>query len=123
MASVPRRSLAAIGAAALIGVSACGGAASPPEASVAAGQSSWTWTDDRGKNISLTKRPERVVAQAAAAAALWDFGVRPVAVFGPHRLKDGGRDPEVGEVDISKVESIGNAWGGVQRREVRHAAP
>ncbi|MFD2349902.1 hypothetical protein ACFSTC_11875 [Nonomuraea ferruginea] len=52
-----------------------------------------------------------MVAQSASAAALWDFGVRPVAVFGPHRLKDGGRDPEVGEVDIAAVESIGNTWG------------
>ncbi|MGW4794900.1 hypothetical protein ACWEPC_21060 [Nonomuraea sp. NPDC004297] len=51
------------------------------------------------------------MAQSGAAAALWDFGVRPVGVFGPHKLKDGGRDPEVGEVDIAAVESIGNVWG------------
>ncbi|MFG1703092.1 ABC transporter substrate-binding protein [Nonomuraea sp. M3C6] len=108
MATVPRRSLIAIGVAAVIGVSACGGTASPPSS---AAQGPWTWTDDRGKNVSLPQRPRRVVAQSGAAAALWDFGVRPVAVFGPHRLKDGGRDPEVGEVDITKVESIGNVWG------------
>ncbi|MEV4110400.1 ABC transporter substrate-binding protein [Nonomuraea sp. NPDC049695] len=109
MAAVPRRTLIALGIAALAGVSACGGTATT--ASPSAGQPTWTWTDDRGKNISLPRRPQRVVAQSGAAAALWDFGVRPVAVFGPHRLKDGGRDPEVGEVDISKVESIGNVWG------------
>ncbi|MEO3791743.1 ABC transporter substrate-binding protein [Nonomuraea sp. B10E15] len=112
MATVPRRILAAIGAAALLGAGACGGTAPPPAAAPpASGQGAWTWTDDRGKRVSLPERPQRVVAQSGAAAALWDFGVRPVAVFGPHRLKDGGRDPEVGEVDISKVESIGNVWG------------
>jgi iron complex transport system substrate-binding protein len=118
MANVPRRTLVALGAAALLGVSACGGTASPSASSPgaqpssqAASQGPWTWTDDRGKNISLPQRPQRVVAQSAAAAALWDFGVRPVGVFGPHKLKDGGRDPEVGEVDITKVESIGNVWG------------
>ncbi|MEV0387324.1 ABC transporter substrate-binding protein, partial [Nonomuraea sp. NPDC050643] len=74
-------------------------------------QAAWTWTDDRGRNISAPHRPRRVVAQSGAAAALWDFGVRPLGVFGPHKLKDGGRDPEVGEVDIAKVESIGNVWG------------
>ncbi|GAA3556695.1 ABC transporter substrate-binding protein [Nonomuraea rosea] len=116
MATVPRRSLVALGAAALLGVSACGGTAAPPSAvpsaaPTAAAQGPWTWTDDRGKSLSLPQRPQRVVAQSAAAAALWDFGVRPVAVFGPHKLKNGGRDPEVGEVDISKVESIGNVWG------------
>ncbi len=40
----------------------------------------------------LPQRPRRVVAQAGAAAALGDFGGRPIGVFGPHRLKDGGRD-------------------------------
>jgi iron complex transport system substrate-binding protein len=115
MATVPRRSLVALGAVVLLGVSACGGTAAPPAAApsadTAAAQGPWTWTDDRGKSLSLPQRPRRVVAQSAAAAALWDFGVRPVAVFGPHKLKDGGRDPEVGEVDISEVESIGNVWG------------
>ncbi|MEV4177575.1 ABC transporter substrate-binding protein [Nonomuraea sp. NPDC049709] len=120
MATVPRHALVALGAAALLGVSACGGTAAPPAAGSSAtaaasgsapAQGTWTWSDDRGKNVSLPQRPQRVVAQSAAAAALWDFGVQPVAVFGPHKLKDGGRDPEVGEVDISKVESIGNVWG------------
>lgn len=45
-----------------------------------------------------------------AAAALWDFGVRPIAVFGPHKLKDGSRDPQVGNVDITKVTGLGNVW-------------
>ncbi|MEV0592850.1 ABC transporter substrate-binding protein [Nonomuraea cavernae] len=113
MAHPPRRRLMAMGVAALIGVAACGGTSAPPAAapSATAQQSAWTWTDDRGKNVSTPQRPQRVVAQSGAAAALWDFGVRPVAVFGPHKLKDGGRDPEVGEVDIATVESIGNVWG------------
>ncbi|MFG1942454.1 ABC transporter substrate-binding protein [Nonomuraea sp. NPDC048826] len=119
MVTVPRRGLIALAAAALLGTAACGGTQAPPAAAPSSADPSasasaagpWTWTDDRGKEISLPKRPERVVAQAGSAAALWDFGVRPVAVFGPHRLKDGGRDPEVGEVDISTVETIGNVWG------------
>jgi iron complex transport system substrate-binding protein len=36
--------------------------------------------------------------------------VRPVAVFGPHKLKDGSSDPQVGNVDITKVEGLGNVW-------------
>ncbi|MEV5894778.1 ABC transporter substrate-binding protein [Nonomuraea fuscirosea] len=113
MASVPRRAFVALGVAALLGVSACGGTSAPPSAAApsVSGQGSWTWTDDRGRNISLPRRPRRVVAQSGAAAALWDFGVRPVGVFGPHKLKGGGPDPEAGEVDITKVESIGNVWG------------
>src|SRR5690606_29754357 len=109
MVTVQRRGLTALAAAVLLGIAACG---APETAAPAAdAQEPWTWTDDRGKEISLPARPERVVAQSASAAALWDFGVRPVGVFGPHRLKDGGRDPEVGEVDIDQVEPIGNVWG------------
>ncbi|MEU6724830.1 ABC transporter substrate-binding protein [Nonomuraea wenchangensis] len=116
MPSVPRRTLAvALGLAAVLGAGACGGTAEAPAASASgspgASQGPWTWTDDRGRTISLPRRPQRVVAQSGAAAALWDFGVRPIGVFGPHKLKDGGRDPEVGEVDIATVESIGNVWG------------
>ncbi|WP_049562556.1 ABC transporter substrate-binding protein [Nonomuraea sp. SBT364] len=112
MSAVSRRAVIAF--AALIGVSACGGttpAAPAPTVPSSPAAGAWTWTDDRGRRISLPGVPKRVVAQSAAAAALWDFGVRPVAVFGPHRLKDGSRDPEVGEVDIATVESIGNVWG------------
>lgn len=123
MSAAPRRTLAALGLAALLGASACAGTSavssagpstgSPatPNASGGRTQGEWTWTDDRGKTITLPERPERIVAQSGAAAALWDFGVRPVGVFGPHKLKNGGRDPEVGEVDIDTVESIGNVWG------------
>ncbi|NUR92277.1 MAG: ABC transporter substrate-binding protein [Nonomuraea sp.] len=96
----------ALGVAVSLGLTACG-----TTTATAPRTEGWTWTDDRGKKITLPARPRRVVAQSGAAAALWDFGVRPVAVFGPHRLKDGGRDPEVGEVDIATVESIGNVWG------------
>ncbi|NRQ37562.1 ABC transporter substrate-binding protein [Nonomuraea sp. NN258] len=112
---------ATAGLAAALTLSACGGAgtaatggapaqqpAQQPATSAAA--QGWTFTDDRGKKLDLPKRPERVVAQVGAAAALWDFGVRPVAVFGPHKLTDGAKDPQVGNVDITKVQGLGNVW-------------
>ncbi|MER5646912.1 ABC transporter substrate-binding protein [Streptosporangium sp. NPDC002524] len=113
---LPRRGFMAAGLGLVFALAACGGGTetpaatggSPAASSPAAGP--WTFTDDRGKKIDTPKRPARVVAQVGAAAALWDFGIRPVAVFGPHRLKDGTRDPQVGDVDITKVESIGNVW-------------
>lgn len=71
----------------------------------------WTFTDDRGTTISLPQRPERIVAQVSAAAALWDYGVRPIAVFGPQRGADGSQDPQSGNVDLDAVESLGEAWG------------
>ncbi|MFG1944830.1 ABC transporter substrate-binding protein [Nonomuraea sp. NPDC048826] len=109
---------ATAGLAAAVTLAACGGGggggtAAPagsaePAASPAA--QAWTFTDDRGKKLELDKTPTRIVAQVGAAAALWDFGVRPIGVFGPHKLQDGSRDPQAGNVDITKVTGLGNVW-------------
>ncbi|GAA2863431.1 ABC transporter substrate-binding protein [Streptosporangium fragile] len=98
----------------LLALAACGESAPAPVATAAqtsaAPAGPWTFTDDRGKKIELPRRPTRVVAQVGSAAALWDFGIRPVAVFGPHKLKSGEKDPQVGNVDITKVTGLGNVW-------------
>ncbi|MGW5683532.1 ABC transporter substrate-binding protein [Nonomuraea sp. NPDC003754] len=113
--SVSRRGLlaAAAGLGAALALAACGGEsasapASPAQAGAAA--ASFTYTDDRGRKIDLPKTPARIVAQVGSAAALWDFGVKPIAVFGPHKLSNGERDPQVGNVDITKVTGLGNVW-------------
>jgi iron complex transport system substrate-binding protein len=104
---------ATVGLAAALTLSACGGGSATstaPAASSAPTAQAWSFTDDRGKKLDLPKTPTRVVAQVGAAAALWDFGVRPVGVFGPHKLADGAKDPQVGNVDITKVTGLGNVW-------------
>ncbi|MFC4060621.1 ABC transporter substrate-binding protein [Planomonospora corallina] len=114
--SVSRRGFlaAAGGLGTLMVLAACGQEEAPATAAStqasAAPAGPWTFTDDRGKKIELPERPARIVAQVGSAAALWDFGVRPVAVFGPHKLKDGSRDPQVGNVDITEVAGLGNVW-------------
>ncbi|MER6829293.1 ABC transporter substrate-binding protein [Streptosporangium sp. NPDC000563] len=113
---LPRRGFMAAGLGLVFVLAACGSgtettaATGGPSAATSPSAGPWTFTDDRGKKIDVPGRPARVVAQVGAAAALWDFGVRPIAVFGPHRLKDGTKDPQVGAVDITKVESLGNVW-------------
>ncbi|MBX3069812.1 MAG: ABC transporter substrate-binding protein [Thermomicrobiales bacterium] len=42
----------------------------------------WTFTDDLGVTVTLPHRPTRIVADVNAAAPLWDFGIRPIAVSG-----------------------------------------
>ncbi len=68
----------------------------------------WTFTDDRGETISLPEMPTRIVAQTTAAAALWDLGVRPVAIFGPSRNPDGTPDFQTGNIDLDAVEVVGD---------------
>lgn len=76
-----------------------------PEASPASG---WTFTDDKGVTVTLDETPTRVVADVNAAAALWDFGIRPVAVFGWNANETGDFGPAGGNIDPSQVEVVGN---------------
>ncbi|WP_026411861.1 ABC transporter substrate-binding protein [Actinomadura oligospora] len=109
-----RRGLLGAGGALALGavLAACGDGKNGT-AKASGDEGAWSFTDDRGQKAEAASRPRRVVAYVGAAAALWDFGVRDriVGVYGPAKLKDGSRDPQVGEVDISKVEIIGNAYG------------
>lgn len=67
----------------------------------------WEYTDDLGIKVSLPQRPRRVVAYVSGAAALWDFGVRPVGVYGPTANEDGTPILQAGNIDIDAVESVG----------------
>lgn len=42
----------------------------------------WIFTDDVGKTVTLPERPVRIAADLNAASALWDFGIKPVAISG-----------------------------------------
>ncbi|MGH3751625.1 MAG: ABC transporter substrate-binding protein [Pseudonocardiaceae bacterium] len=107
-----RRFLLAGAAAGLL--TACSGSgtdgASPPSATP---KSDWSFTDDRGVAVTLPKPPERIVAYIGTAAVLWDFGVRPIGVFGPQRQDDGKPEPAAGRVDLEAVKSAGEDFEGV----------
>ncbi|GHC74754.1 ABC transporter substrate-binding protein [Streptomyces cinnamoneus] len=112
-----RRSLLTAGGALGIGalLTACGGGSSD---SGSAGSSSgggkdgaWSFKDDRGRTVKRDHTPKRIVAFTGTAAALHDFGVECIGVFGPTRLKDGKPDPQAGELDVDKLTVLGNAWG------------
>ncbi|MFE9467603.1 ABC transporter substrate-binding protein [Streptomyces virginiae] len=83
----------------------------------------WSFTDDRGKKIELPKRPERIVAQSHPAAALWDFGIKPVGIFGPQKTEDGKPSPQVGNVDLSKTTSVGTVFGEFQMEKLISLKP
>jgi iron complex transport system substrate-binding protein len=72
--------------------------------------SGWEFIDDRGIAISRPTRPRRVVAYISTAAGLWDFGVKPVAVFGPQVTPTGATEIQAGNVDLAAVDSVGEAW-------------
>lgn len=111
-----RRNLLAAGGVAGLGalVAACGtnGGGSSDKATEPKAAGPWTFTDDRKQKVTLDAAPERVVAYIGTAAALHDFGVdRIVGVFGPTVRKDGSPDVQAGDLDVTKVTVLGNAWG------------
>ncbi|SCL25257.1 ABC transporter substrate-binding protein [Micromonospora inyonensis] len=109
--------LLAVGAAVAMTVllGACGAdTPAPGDASSAGAEGPWSFTDDRGTKIDLPKRPTRIVAQSHPAAALYDFGIKPVGVFGPQKTADGKPSPQIGNLDLTGVESVGTAFGEFQ---------
>ncbi|MFF4157609.1 ABC transporter substrate-binding protein [Streptomyces sp. NPDC001678] len=115
--NLSRRGLLAAGGALGIGalLTACGGGGSSDsgeETGQAAGRKGpWSFKDDRGQTVRKDRTPKRIVAFTGTAAALHDFGVECVGVFGPTKLKDGKPDPQAGDLDVGKLTILGNAWG------------
>ncbi|MEU3554925.1 ABC transporter substrate-binding protein [Streptomyces fragilis] len=77
----------------------------------AAASGPWSFTDDRGTTVKLDKAPQNIVAFTGVGAALYDYGVQVKGVFGPTTAEGGKPDVQAGDMDVSKVEVIGNVWG------------
>lgn len=68
----------------------------------------WSFLDDKGVEVTADVQPTRIAADLIAAAALWDFGVRPVAVFGWDVNADDTLNVAAGNIDPAAVAVIGN---------------
>ncbi|MEU8526552.1 MULTISPECIES: ABC transporter substrate-binding protein [Streptomyces] len=113
-----RRGLLAAGSALGLGaaLAACGSETKSGSAAKSGKGGPWEFKDDRGQVVKAASTPKNIVAFTGTAAALKDFGVEVVGVFGPTTVKDpktGAVTPDVqaGDLDIKKVKVIGNVWG------------
>jgi iron complex transport system substrate-binding protein len=126
-ARASRRTLltGALGLGATAVLAACGGSDddTPSASGSAAAAGPFTYTDGRGRQISLPTVPTKIVAQVGAAAALWDFGIRPIGVFGPSTKTDGTQDRQSGSVDLKSVTSVGNVYGEFNVEKYLSLAP
>jgi iron complex transport system substrate-binding protein len=114
------RSLGAVGAVSSLplALSACGGNAE--SASTAKPGGPWTFKDDRGVEVTLPGRPKRIVAHEYAAVALWDYGIRPVGIYGSVALD---KQPLMKDFDLTGIESVGEVWGEVNLEALAAARP
>ncbi|WP_307531447.1 ABC transporter substrate-binding protein [Streptomyces umbrinus] len=113
---VSRRRLLAAGGALALGplLAACGdGTDDGDESSRSAGDGGgpWSFKDDRGRKAETDSEPKTLVAFVSAAAALHDYGIECKGVFGPTEPIDGKPNPQAGDLDVSKLTSLGTAWG------------
>lgn len=102
----------ALGAGALL--AACGSDDSGSSGGSGSGSGSgggFSFTDDRGEKVQLDSVPERIVAFVGTAAALHDYGVECVGVFGPTKQANGEPDVQAGDLDVDRLTSLGSAWG------------
>jgi iron complex transport system substrate-binding protein len=83
----------------------------------------WSFTDDKGVTVTLDAAPQRLAIDLNAAAALWDFGVRPAAVFGWDAKETGDFGDAGGNIDPSTVEVAGNTAEPVQLEKMVAAKP
>lgn len=111
-----RRLGAALAAAALMTLAACGSSDSDSDSS-AAGSGAFSYTDDLGTDIELDEAPDRLLVQSSMAAALTDLGLgdKIVGTFGPLKDAEGKPDSQVAGLDIDAAEDVtsGGEYGTV----------
>ena len=116
-----RLKLAAVLAATLIPLAACG------SSDDSSSDEAWTFTDDLGTKISLDAAPKRIVAQSSVAAALTDLGLGDeiVGTFGPLKDPDGKPDVQADGLDQSKVKDVTGSgdYGDVDLEKLAELKP
>jgi iron-desferrioxamine transport system substrate-binding protein len=123
---VSRRGLLAAGGALSLGalLVACGDKVVKDGAESGDGKKGpWSFKDDRGTTVKADAVPKNIVAFTGTAAALYDYGIEVKGVFGPTKTKSGKPDVQAGDMDVSKLEILGNAWGQFNVEKYAALAP
>ncbi|MFJ3826272.1 ABC transporter substrate-binding protein [Streptomyces nodosus] len=108
-----------LGMAALAGLTACGADGSGTASAGASADAAWSFTDNRGKTVRLSRRPKRIAFLTdTVGAALWAAGLQPVAAT------DSGQDIVTAvHPDWSGVTKIYSADKGVRLEALAQARP
>jgi len=93
-----------------------------PDSSPDAGP--WTYTDVLGNTVELPARPIRIAANLTTAAALWELGIYPVAVFDwtASAYPDGDHFAW-GSIDVDAVVNVGDIDGNIIPEDLINTNP
>lgn len=111
-----RHFLAAAAATGLL--TACGSDTTSSPAAPAARP--WTFTDDRGVQVTRPSRPSRIVTNDQAGAALTSLGIRPVGIFSSAPMD---QNPILEGVDLAGIESLGEVYGEINVEKLAALGP
>jgi len=94
---------------------ACGSSSSDDS-----GDAAWSYTSGNGDVIKLDHRPKRIIASAAEAAGLMQYGIKPVAIY---LAQDLDLEPGLEGVDLDGIEIIGQEWGKIDAEKAAQLKP
>ncbi|MGW7553650.1 ABC transporter substrate-binding protein [Streptomyces rimosus] len=110
--------------AAAVGAGLVSAGCARPAAARPEGPRRWAFTDDTRTSVGAPRRPRTVVAYATAAAALWEYGIRAVGVYGGIQTSGGGVNTAIlGGVDLDRTTLLGRTWGQVNLEVLGRLAP
>ncbi|MGE0027235.1 MAG: ABC transporter substrate-binding protein [Thermoleophilia bacterium] len=98
-------------------LAACGG---DDSGDAAATSGPWTYTDGAGKTVTLDQAPTRIIAHAYSAAALMEYGIRPIAVYADGPI---AKDVGLQSTDLSGIEVLGEEWGKIDVERAAELQP
>ncbi|WP_213815486.1 ABC transporter substrate-binding protein [Glaciihabitans sp. dw_435] len=89
---------------------ALSGCASGSSTSDTASSSSTTWsfTDDLGKTVTLDHKPTTIVGQNETMVSLMNYGVNPIGTFGSFDIT---QDARYKDLDVTSITQIGTEFG------------
>lgn len=102
------------------GLLALTAACSSDESAASSGDASWSYVSGNGDTITLDHKPERIVASAAEAAGLMEYGIKPVGIYLAQDLK---WEPGLADQDLSDIPIVGKEWGHIDAEKVAELQP
>jgi iron complex transport system substrate-binding protein len=111
--------LIAIVAAVVVALAGCAGSTDAPDAETSA-PSTWSFTDDLGKTVTLDAPPTKVAGLSDVLYSLMSYGLKPVAGFGWLGID---KDPRFDALDTTGLAELGATYGEIDIEALAAAAP
>src|SRR5690554_4855059 len=84
------------------------------------GDAAWSYTSGNGDVITLDHKPQRIIASAAEAAGLMQYGIKPVAIYLAQPIEN---EPGLKDLDLDGIEIIGKEWGKIDGEKAAQLKP